>query len=181
MHNYKLNTSDASAYLMPLIMKPRIARSFVASLCCALVACVNPYLAQMDQLDADYQSGRISRTEYNRRLESLNARSDAWAAQNSANAALGVAAIGAAAEVGGALIQAEATEDLAHAVGSRNRGGGAPAKKGGGAPSKKGGTKKKPQGGGGGGSQAAPSAPSGGGAAPTQPSAPSKPSGPPAQ
>lgn len=142
-------------------MKSSITRSVIASLCCTLVACTNPYLAQMDALDADYRAGRISRDEYYRQSESLRNRSDAWAAQNSANAALGAAAIGAAATVGGALIQAEATEDLAHAVGSNNRGGGSK-KGGGGGPSKKGGsTKKKPQGGGGGGGGNPPARPSG--------------------
>ncbi len=102
-------------------MKSKSLRSLLAALCCALVACVNPYLAQMDQLDADYRAGLISRTEYNRRVNSLNARSDAWAAQNSANAALGAAAIVGAAHVGSALIRAEATEDLAHSVNQNNR------------------------------------------------------------
>lgn len=149
-------------------MKSSITRSIIASLCCTLVACVNPYLAQMDQLDADYRAGRISKTEYYRQSESLRNRSDAWAAQNSANAALGAAAIGAAATVGGALIQAEATEDVAHAVNNSNRGGGTK-KGGGGGPSKKGGgaTKKKPQGGGGG-----PPAGGGGGTPPAKPSGP---------
>ena len=106
-----------------LPMKSKLTRLFLAALCCAAVSCTNPYLAQMEAVDAAYRDGRISRTEYNRQMGSLNARSDAWAAQNSANAALGAAAIGAAAQIGGALIQAEATEDVAHAVNNSHRGG----------------------------------------------------------
>lgn len=101
-------------------MKSKLHRSILALLSCLVVSCVNPYLAQMDALDADYRAGLISREEYYRRSESLSARSDAWAAQNSANVALGAAAIGAAATVGGAYIQAEATEDVAHAINNKN-------------------------------------------------------------
>ena len=104
-------------------MKSKLTRSVIASLCCLLVACVNPYLAQMDRVEADYRAGRISRSEYNREMSSLDARSNAWSAQNSANVAMGATAIGAAAIVGGALIQAEANEDVAHAIHQSNRGG----------------------------------------------------------
>ena len=136
-------------------MMPSFFRSSLALLCCALVACVNPYLAQMDVLEADYRAGRISREEYYREMDSLTARSRAWSAQNQANVALGAAAIGAAATVGGALIEAEAHEDVAHAISSshdhHHKGGDGHSKKGGGG-SKKGGSKKgdgdkpKPQG-----------------------------------
>jgi hypothetical protein len=139
-------------------MKSKLARSFVVSLACLLVGCANPYLAQMDSLEADYRAGRVSRSEYNREMESLRIRSNQWNAQNSANAALGASAISAAAIVGGALIQAEATEDLAHAVGSHKGGG----SKGGGSKgggSKGGGSK----GGGGKGKPDKPEKPSGGG------------------
>ena len=146
------------------IMKSKLLRSFTASLCCLLVGCANPYLAQMDALEADYRAGRVSRSEYNREMESLRIRSNQWNAQNSANAALGASAISAAAIVGGALIQAEATEDLAHAVshkGGGSKGGGS---KGGG--SKGGGSKgggSKGGGSKGGGSKGKPDKPSGGG------------------
>lgn len=126
-------------------MKTKLTRSFLAALCCAVVSCTNPYLAQMDAVDAAYREGRISRSEYNQQMGSLSARSDAWAAQNSANAALGAAAIGAAGTIGGALIQAEATEDLAHSVNNSHRGGGHSNSRSGGhgKPSSKG--KSKPQ------------------------------------
>lgn len=138
-------------------MISKFKRSIVASLCCLLVACANPYLAQMDALDADYRAGRISRSEYDREMESLRIRSNQWNAQNSANVALGASALSAAAIVGGALIQAEATEDVAHAISSRNKP--QPSKKGGGGGG--GGSKK---GGGGGGKK--PKPPSGGGEKP---------------
>ncbi|MBX7208062.1 MAG: hypothetical protein K1X78_07120 [Verrucomicrobiaceae bacterium] len=133
-------------------MKTSITRSLIASLCCTLVACTNPYLAQMDALDADYRAGRISQAEYNRQSESLRNRSDAWAAQNSANAALGAAAIGAAGTIGGALIEADATRHAAHTIADSNKrgGGGGGAKKGGGGGGGGGTKKKKPSGGGGG-------------------------------
>jgi hypothetical protein len=133
-------------------MKSKLLRSFTVSLCCLLVGCANPYLAQMDALEADYRSGRVSRSEYNREMESLRIRSNQWNAQNSANAALGASAISAAAIVGGALIQAEAIEDLAHA-----------SKKGGGGGSKGGGSKGGGSKGGGGKSKPDKPKPSGGG------------------
>lgn len=144
-------------------MIPKLKRSFIASLCCLLAACANPYLAQMDAVDADYRAGRISRSEHDREMESLRIRSNQWNAQNSANVALGASALSAAAIVGGALIEAEATEDVAHAINSRNKpqpskkgggGGGGGNKKGGG-----GGKKPKPPSGGGGGGEKPPKRP----------------------
>ena len=140
------------------LMKSKLARSIVIVLCCTLVACVNPYLAQMDNLDADYRAGLISRSEYDRQMRSLHVRSDAWSAQNSANVAMGATALSAAAVIGGALIEAEAHEDVAHAINQRNKTAskgkshGGSGKKSGGGGSKKPETKGKPdepQGGGG--------------------------------
>lgn len=131
-----------------ILMKTKFVRPFLASLCCVLVACVNPYLAQMDRVEMDYRSGRISRAEYNREMDSLDARSNAWAAQNSANVAMGASAIAAAAIVGGALIEAEANEDVAHAINHNHRSSARSGDNRGGSPKKSAPTKsKKPQGG----------------------------------
>lgn len=127
-------------------MKSKVTRSIIATLCIALVGCANPYLAQMDAVEADYQAGRISESEYNREMGSLQTRSDALSAQNSANAQIGASLIGAAGIIGGSLIQAEAIEDHAHAVSGHGGRGGSPKGKGGskGKPS----GKSKPSGGG---------------------------------
>ena len=111
-------------------MKQGMNRSLVAALllCALMVGCANPYLAQMDAVEADYQAGRISESEYNRKMDSLQARSDALSSQNSANAQIGSSLIGAAGIVGGSLIQAEAVEDHAHAVGGHNGSGGSKGK-----------------------------------------------------
>ena len=100
----------------------------------------------MDAVEADYQAGRISESEYNREMGSLQTRSDALSAQNSANAQIGASLIGAAGIIGGSLIQAEAIEDHAHAVSGHGGRGGSPKGKGGskGKPS----GKSKPSGGG---------------------------------
>ena len=100
------------------------SRVFALFLCALVVGCANPYLAQMNAVEADYQAGRISESEYNRKMGSLRTRSDALSSQNSANAQVGVSLIGAAGIVGGAMIQAEAVEDHAHAVGGRGDRGG---------------------------------------------------------
>jgi hypothetical protein len=131
--------------------------SLAAAALALLVGCQNPYLAQMNAVDAAYARGDISRSEYNTRMGGLQAQSDAWASQNAANAALASNTLAAASIV----TDVYNTNKLSRSIENQPTyyGGGG----GGGKPSKPSGGKKKP------------SQPSGGKKKPSQPSQPSGP------
>ncbi len=91
-------------------------------ICSALLAaCANPYLEEMNWVERDYRAGRMSRDEYENRMDSLYMRSEAQEAENRRNTAIAATAIGAAALIGAAAIHAEAQEDRAHAIRESNR------------------------------------------------------------
>ena len=86
-----------------------------------LTACTNPYIAQIDELDAEYQEGEIGYKQYRRERAYLEAQARSY---DQTNAAIAIGAIGAAAAVTAVAVAANNDGPDYHDHGPHGGGGG---------------------------------------------------------